>query len=55
MKESIKLLEDLICIDSSTVVGANRAIEFCRDYLEKQGVTGTVVESEGVKSYIAII
>jgi len=53
--ESVNLLKDLILIDSSTVENANRTIQFCKAYLERHGIQGKIVESNGVQSYIATI
>ncbi|WP_432661901.1 M20/M25/M40 family metallo-hydrolase [Wukongibacter baidiensis] len=53
--DTIELLKDLIRIDSSTISGANEAIEHAKDVLEKNGVVGKIIDNKGYKSYVCEI
>lgn len=53
--DTIRLLEELIKIDSYTIEKANEAIEFAADYLKCNGLDGKVMENNGYKSYVAVI
>ncbi|WP_249870089.1 M20 family metallopeptidase [Oceanobacillus saliphilus] len=47
MRDPIQLLEDLIEIDSSTKPGANKAVDYCANWLENQGLTVERIENNG--------
>lgn len=49
MKELVK---ELILIDSSTVEGANQAIEFCRQWLIEQKLKPSLIENNGYKMLV---
>jgi succinyl-diaminopimelate desuccinylase len=51
----MKLLKDLIRIESSDTDGANRAVEFAAAYLAEHGIAGTILDNEGFKSYVAVV
>ena len=53
--DSVKLLKELIKIDSSTREKANEAIEYCVNYLHKHGVEGELIENNGFKSFVTTI
>lgn len=53
--DSVKLLKELMKIDSSTKEKANEAIEFCSEYLKTNGIDGEIIENRGYKSYVAVI
>ncbi|WP_078592886.1 M20 family metallopeptidase [Evansella clarkii] len=49
MVDTISLLEEMIKIDSSTKEGANEAVEFCGNWLEKHGMPVEMLDNEGYK------
>lgn len=52
MKE---LLKELLLIDSSTIAGANQAVEFCRQWLEDHGLEPDLIENKGYKMLVCTI
>lgn len=52
MKE---LLKELILIDSSTMEGANQAVEFCRQWLIEQDLKPSLIENNGYKMLVCEI
>ncbi|MBT2679796.1 ArgE/DapE family deacylase [Bacillus sp. ISL-35] len=52
MKE---LLKELILIDSSTMEGANQAVEFCRQWLIEQELKPSLIENNGYKMLVCEI
>ncbi|WXR61095.1 M20/M25/M40 family metallo-hydrolase [Peptostreptococcaceae bacterium AGR-M142] len=53
--DTIKLLEELVKIDSSTKESANQAIEYSAKYLLDRGIEGKIIENNGHKSYVSVI
>jgi len=53
--ESVKLLKELMKIDSSILEKANEAIDYSAEYLKENGIEGKILENNGYKSYVAII
>ncbi|BES63874.1 M20/M25/M40 family metallo-hydrolase [Gottschalkiaceae bacterium SANA] len=51
----LKLLKQLVKIDSSSQEGANQAIEVAAAYLKNHGIDGTIVACQGWKSYVAVL
>lgn len=51
----LRLLKDLLSIDSSTKEGANTAIEFCQKWLSSQELPAKVIENNGYKMVICEI
>lgn len=51
----VKLLKQLVKIDSSSQEGANQAVELAAAYLKDHGIEGTFVTCEGWKSYVAVL
>lgn len=51
----VKLLKELVHIDSSSREGANQAVKRAADYLKAHGVDGEILTCEGWKSYVAVI
>ncbi len=49
----LKLLKQLVKIDSSSREGANQAVELAAAYLKAHGVEGEILTCEGWKSYVA--
>ncbi|PLR96063.1 M20 family metallopeptidase [Bacillus sp. T33-2] len=50
-----ELLKELILIDSSTVEGANQAVEFCCHWLRERKLEVTIMENNGFKMLICEI
>lgn len=53
--ESVKLLKELMKIDSSTIEKANEAIDYSAEYLKNNGIKGEILINNGYKSYVATI
>jgi len=53
--ETRDLLMKLVAMDTSTLTGANAALEHVAGYLHKQGIAGKIVSSNQYKSYVAIL
>ncbi|MFC4402267.1 M20 family metallopeptidase [Gracilibacillus xinjiangensis] len=51
----VSLLEELIEIDSSSKDGANQAIDFCANWLEKRGLQVEKVSNSGYRSLVCVI
>ncbi|WP_409304327.1 M20 family metallopeptidase [Peribacillus sp. SCS-155] len=51
----IELIKDLVSIDSSTKTGANRAVEFCADWLSKNDLKAKVLNNNGYKMLVCEI
>jgi succinyl-diaminopimelate desuccinylase len=50
-----ELLKELILIDSSTMEGANQAVEFCRQWLIEQELKPSLIENNGYKMLVCEI
>ncbi|MBP3953031.1 M20 family metallopeptidase [Bacillus suaedae] len=55
MSDPINLLEELIKIDSSTQEGANDAIAYCKQWLEKEGLTVQLLKNNGYHMLVSEI
>ena len=53
--DCIELTRQLIRIKSDDQAGANRAIDFCREWLSDYGIDAVVLENSGYKSLVAKI
>ncbi|MDM8533607.1 ArgE/DapE family deacylase [Clostridiaceae bacterium HSG29] len=53
--DSIELLKELVRIDSSTILKANEAIDYCSNYLKENGIDGEIIINNGYKSYVSTI
>ncbi|RIW35658.1 M20 family peptidase [Bacillus salacetis] len=54
--ESLKeLLKELLLINSSTQAGGNKAVEFCGQWLEENGLTVNILENNGYKMLVSEI
>ncbi|WP_053365265.1 M20 family metallopeptidase [Bacillus sp. FJAT-27245] len=51
----LKLLNDLISIDSSSVDGANEAVRFCGDWLRENGLPVSFFENNGYRMLVSEI
>lgn len=51
----IDLLKNLIAIDSSTVLGANNAVDFCGKWLRERGLKVSFYENNGYKMLVSEI
>lgn len=52
---ALKLLNDLISIDSSSVEGANEAVRFCADWLSEKGLSVSTFENNGYAMLVSEI
>jgi succinyl-diaminopimelate desuccinylase len=51
----IQLLKALMQFESDSIENINKTIDFTADYLQKKGISGTIIENEGLRSYVALI
>ncbi|KAB8137781.1 M20 family metallopeptidase [Gracilibacillus oryzae] len=54
-EQLVSLLKELIEIDSSTKDGANRAVDFCADWLEGRGLLVNKISNSGYQSLVCEI
>lgn len=51
----VDLLKDLVAIDSSTKDGANKAVEYCSNWLTERGLTVNLIKNNGYKMLVCEI
>lgn len=55
MERLAELLKELILIDSSTKAGANKAIEYCNQWLKEQALPAELLENNGYRMIVCEI